>query len=133
TISIRMESFLNDLIRHVRTIEIAGVDVVHAGSYRFTQHGDGGIGIARWPKHAGTGELHGAVTHAVNGHRSAGKCEFAAELLVFVVHSDEISPYPAMKPPSTTSDVPVVNFASSEQRYRPAAAISSLEPMRPTG
>src|SRR6266480_6232154 len=62
TIWIRMESFLNDLIRHVRTIEIAGVDVVHAGSYRFTQHGDGGIGIARWPKHDLTAELPGRAS-----------------------------------------------------------------------
>src|SRR4030095_16136861 len=42
-------------------------------------------------------------------------------------------PYCATQPPSTTSDVPVVNFASSEQRYKTAAAISSVTPFRPTG
>ena len=123
----------DDLIGNMWSVEIAGIDVVHTRGDRFAQHSDSGVWITWWSEHAGTGELHCAVTHAVNGHRSAGKREFAAELLVFVVHSDEISPYPAMKPPSTTSDVPVVNFASSEQRYRTAAAISPLAPMRPTG
>src|SRR5438105_3114658 len=43
------------------------------------------------------------------------------------------SVYCATQPPSTTSEVPTVNFASSEQRYRTAAAISSVTPDRPTG
>src|SRR5437016_334109 len=43
------------------------------------------------------------------------------------------SVYCATQPPSTTSEVPTVNFASSEHRYRTAAAISLVTPDRPTG
>ena len=43
-----MQRAANDLVGNVRSIEIAGVNVIHAGGYRFAQHSDGGIGIARW-------------------------------------------------------------------------------------
>ena len=42
-IRIRMERLLDNLIGHVRTVKVAGVDVVHAGRNRLTQHGDRGI------------------------------------------------------------------------------------------
>ena len=63
-----MQRAPNDFICNMRSVEIAGVDVVHACFYRLAQHGDGGVGISRWPKHAGTGELHGAVPHPVHAH-----------------------------------------------------------------
>src|ERR671919_2846724 len=43
-----------------------------------------------------------------------------------------VGSYPAMNPPSTTSDVPTVNFAFSEQRQRTAAATCLAVPTRPT-
>ena len=48
-----MERLLDDLIGHVRSVEIARVDVVHAGVNRFAQHGHGRIRIARRSPHAG--------------------------------------------------------------------------------
>lgn len=43
------------------------------------------------------------------------------------------SAQPAMPPPSTTNDSPVMKEASSEARKSTASAISSAVPMRPSG
>ena len=63
-----MQRTSNDLIRNVRSIEIAGVDVIHTGSDCCAQHGDSGLRIARRSEHAGTRELHRTVPHPVHGH-----------------------------------------------------------------
>ena len=76
-----MQRLLDDLVGHVRTIEVARVDVVDARGQGFAQHGDGRLGIARRSVHAGTGQLHGAVAHAVQGQGVARQREGAAEIL----------------------------------------------------
>ncbi|SOZ73765.1 conserved hypothetical protein [Cupriavidus taiwanensis] len=70
-IRVRMEGFADELVGDVRAVEITRIDVVHAGRDGFAQHGDGCGTILRRSEHAGPGQLHGAVAHAVHG--AAGK------------------------------------------------------------
>ena len=73
-----MERLFDDLIGHVRTVEVAGVDVVDAGGDGLSEDSDCGVEVGRRAPHLRTGELHRAVTHAVHGHRGAGEGEGAA-------------------------------------------------------
>ena len=73
TVRIGMERLLDDLIRHVRAIEIAGIDVIHSRFNGLSQDPDGFVGIARRSPHLRTGQLHGAITNTVHGQRSIGE------------------------------------------------------------
>ncbi len=70
-----MQRLLDDLIGDMRTVEIAGVDVVHARGHRLAQNRDGAGNVARRTPHSLVAilpsELHCPVTHAVYGQRSA--------------------------------------------------------------
>lgn len=66
-----MQRLADDLVRHVRAVEVARVDVVHAQCHGFAQHRNGLRAVPGRPEHAGTGQLHGAVAHAV--HLAAGQ------------------------------------------------------------
>src|SRR5258708_1227647 len=68
TILVWMQRLFDDLICYMRAIEIAGIDVVHAGVERFAQNPDGLFGIARWSPHLRTRQLHGAIAHAAHRH-----------------------------------------------------------------
>src|SRR2546430_6443489 len=65
---IRMERLLDGLIGHMRTVVVAGIDVIHAGRHSVSQNGDGTVDITRWSPHLWTGKLHCAVAHPVQGH-----------------------------------------------------------------
>jgi hypothetical protein len=60
-----MKGLLNDLICHMRAIKVAGIDMIHAERYRFTQNSNRTLHIARLSPHLRTGKLHCAVAHAV--------------------------------------------------------------------
>ena len=60
-----MQRLANDLVGDMRPVEIAGIDVIDARRHGFAQHGDRRITVLRRPEHAGSGQLHGAVAHAV--------------------------------------------------------------------
>src|SRR6266567_1784793 len=77
---VRMQGFLDDLVGDVRAVEVAGVNVVDTGSDGFAQDGDGFRAVAGRAEDVGAGELHCAVTNTVNGERSTGEVECAAEL-----------------------------------------------------
>ncbi len=62
---VRIECLLDQLIGHMGSVVVAGVDVVHAGLYRFSQNSNGGIHILRRSPDARASQLHGAVAHAV--------------------------------------------------------------------
>ena len=62
-----MQCLANQLIGDVRTVVVAGVDVVDAAFDCRAQHRKGRVAIFRRSEHARSGELHGAVTHAVHG------------------------------------------------------------------
>ena len=81
-IRIGMERLLDDLIGHMRTVKVAGIDVVHAGRDRLSQNGNRGLHIARRSPHLRAGKLHRAIAHAVQGHRCAGKREGAAKIVL---------------------------------------------------
>ena len=46
TIGVRMERLLDQLIGHMRTVVVAGIDVVHAGLHRLSQNSNGSINVA---------------------------------------------------------------------------------------
>src|SRR5690349_9819196 len=86
-IGIRMQRLLNDLISHMRTVEIAGIDMVNAGCDGFAKNRDrtGNIGW-RAPNHLvaiPAGELHGTVTDPVHSQRSARERKSATETRLF--------------------------------------------------
>src|SRR5579863_8163077 len=78
-----MESLLDDLIGHMRSVIVAGIDVVHAGLYRFAENSNGGIDVPWWSPDAGSGELHRTVSHAVQGHRCTSKSEASSKIGLF--------------------------------------------------
>src|ERR1700758_5108947 len=86
-----MKRLPNDLIGDVRTVVVAGVDVVHAGLHRLPQNCNGLVAIAWRPKDVRAGELHGAVAHSVNGQRCARQREAACEISQFSHFSSPIS------------------------------------------
>src|SRR5262245_46353271 len=75
-----MERLLDDLIRHMRTIVVARIDMVHTSFNGLSQNPDGAVNIARWSPHFWTRQLHCAITHAVHGQRSVGEREASAEI-----------------------------------------------------
>ena len=62
-----MQRLADDLVGDVRAVEVAGVDVIDAARHRLAQHGERRVAILRRPEHAGPGELHRAIAHAVHG------------------------------------------------------------------
>ncbi len=61
-----MQGFTNQLIRDMRAVEVAGVDVIDTATDRRTQDGEGRLAVFRRSKHAGTRQLHGAVAHPID-------------------------------------------------------------------
>ena len=58
---IGMQCLADDLIGDVRTVKVAGVDVVHAAGDGLAQHGEGRSTILGRAEHAGPCKLHGAI------------------------------------------------------------------------
>src|SRR6202041_626181 len=50
----------------VRTVEVAGVDMIDSARDRFAQHRDGAAAVLRRPEHTRSGELHGAVAQPLH-------------------------------------------------------------------
>src|SRR5262249_57966244 len=67
-IRIGMERLLDNLIRHMRAVEVAGVDMVHPGPSRLPQNSYRGIHVARRSPDLRAGKLHRPVTHPVEAH-----------------------------------------------------------------
>src|ERR1700721_2122305 len=78
-----MKRLLDDLIGDVGAIKVAGVDVIYAGCNCLSKYSDGCVCVAGWSPDVRTGELHGAVAHAVHGDRGAGEREGASEIVLF--------------------------------------------------
>src|ERR1700719_2632885 len=76
-LGVRMERLLDELIGHMGSVVVAGIDVVHAGLYRLSQNSNGGIHILRRSPNARASQLHGAVAHAVQFYRLTGQSEAA--------------------------------------------------------
>ncbi len=79
-IRIGMERLLYDLIGHMRTVKVAGVDVIHAGLNGLSQYSDCSLDVAGRSPDLRACKLHRAIAHAVYGHRGAGERETAAKV-----------------------------------------------------
>ena len=66
-LGVRVQRFVDELVRHVRPVVLRRVDVVHAELDRTPQHRDGLVVVTRRPEHSGTGKLHGAEADPANG------------------------------------------------------------------
>ena len=86
-IRIRMQRLLNDLIGHMRTVEIAGIDMVHARIDSLAKNRDRTGNIAwRAPNHLvaiPSGELHRPITDPVYSQRGAREGKAATETRLF--------------------------------------------------
>src|ERR1700678_1178663 len=71
TIRIGMKRLLDNLVGHVRTVKVAGIDVVDSRCNRLSQNSNRSVHVAWWSPNLWTGELHRAVTHAVQRQRGA--------------------------------------------------------------
>ena len=68
-----MQRFADDLVGDVRAVEVAGVDMIHAGCDGLAQHGQCRVAIAGRAEHAGPRELHGAVAEPLHGAVAEGE------------------------------------------------------------
>src|SRR5580693_3160181 len=108
-----MQRLLNDLIGDMRTVEIAGIDVIHARGDSLAKNRDRAGNIAwRAPNPLVailSGELHGPITDSVYSQRSARerKASAAIRLLFHFV-----SP-PALPPVKLKKTLPPVPRSSS--------------------
>src|SRR6267142_6092505 len=78
-IRIGMQRLFDDQIGHMRTVVVAGIDMVHAGGNSLSQNSNRTLHITRRSPHLWTGKLHRAIAHAVQSYRGAGKRKAAAE------------------------------------------------------
>src|ERR1700722_19151037 len=75
-----MERLFDDLIGNVRTVIIAGIDMVHASVNRFAQHLDSLFGIARRSPDLWACQLHRAVAQTVHRHLCVRESKASAEI-----------------------------------------------------
>src|SRR5580698_5148550 len=75
-----MESFADQLVGDVGTVEIAGVDMIDTARHGFTQHGERRLVILGWPKHSRSGQLHGAIANALHLVATDSKRSSVADL-----------------------------------------------------
>lgn len=80
TFGIWMKRLLDQPVGHVRTIEVARVDVVHAGVNGLPQHRNGRVNVARRSPDMRTSQLHGSIAHSIQRHRGPGQREAASEV-----------------------------------------------------
>ncbi len=66
-VGIGMQRLVDQLVGHVRSVVLRGVDVVHAGLDHPSQHRDRLVVVAGRSRHTGTGELHGTETDPADG------------------------------------------------------------------
>src|SRR3984885_6176463 len=74
-----MKGPLDNLVGHVRTVIVAGVEMIHAGCDRLLQNCHRTVHISRRSPDLRTGQLHRAVAHAIQSHRTASKRIVAAQ------------------------------------------------------
>jgi hypothetical protein len=94
-----MQCAPDQLVRDMRTVKIASVDMVDPAGYGLAQHRDGAVNVAGRPPDEfvaiASCELHGTVTHAPDGERSTGKRKLTAKigsthLLLFLFLANQI-------------------------------------------
>src|SRR5476649_2532858 len=87
---IRVERTLNELIGHMRTVEVTCIEVVHTRLYGFSQNPNCRLWITWWSPHLRPRKLHGTVPHTIQGDRGAWEREFAGEVSRSEEHTSEL-------------------------------------------
>ena len=72
-IGVGIQRLADDLVGDVRAVEVAGVDVVHAGRDGRLQDGASRLGILGRAEDVGPGQLHGAVAQPPHGAAAEGE------------------------------------------------------------
>jgi hypothetical protein len=78
-----MERLVDNLIGHMRTIEVARIDMVHPSINGLSQDSNRTGKIARRSPDFWTRQLHRPVTHAIDNQRTVGKCVVSARVYLF--------------------------------------------------
>ena len=68
----------DQLVRDMRAVVVAGVDVVDSARDSLAQNGERHVVISRRPEHAGSRKVHGPIAHSMND--PASEDEFASRL-----------------------------------------------------
>src|SRR5262245_46775629 len=68
-----MQRLADQFVSDVRAVEVAGVDVVHAGGDSVPQHGNGLTMILGRAEHARSRELHGPIAEPVHATSAEGE------------------------------------------------------------
>src|ERR1700722_14484734 len=105
-IRVGMKRLLDYLVGHMWTVKVAGIDMVHAGGNGLSQNLDRHVQLTRRPIYVRAGQLHGAVAHALHGHRCFRERERPAELCLCSHSVFPLSALDAEGPHSRTSHLP---------------------------
>src|SRR5690606_34298652 len=65
-VGVGRERLADEPVCDMRTVEVAGVDMIHAKRDRLAQHGESCVVVFWRSKHARAGKLHGAITKALH-------------------------------------------------------------------
>ncbi len=108
----------------MRSVIVAGINVVHAGLYCLAKNSNGRIDVPRRSPDAGSGELHRTVSHAVQGYRRTGKSEASSQIALFNHSVPPLSHHYWMKDSSdwalACAGDAVVAFVTGEEAVLPA-------------
>jgi hypothetical protein len=61
-----MQRLLDDLIRYVRAVEIASIDVIYTSIDGFSEDCDGFLDVLGWSPNVRTSQLHRSISHSVD-------------------------------------------------------------------
>jgi hypothetical protein len=79
-LGIGMQRFVDDLVGDMRSIVIAGVDVIDAARHRLAQPCDGDRAVLRRSEHARSRKLHRAIAQALHGALAKLECSGFASI-----------------------------------------------------
>ena len=83
-VPVRMKRLADKLVGHMRSVKIAGINVIHTRRHRFTQHRQRRIFIFWRTKNARPGKLHRAIAKSFNRTRS----ERERSAFIYAAHAD---------------------------------------------
>jgi hypothetical protein len=116
-----VERLPDQLIGEVRTVEVAGVDMIDAGRHSLAKHPERRVAVLGRPEHTGPGELHRAVAEAIHDAVARGKGAGDAEISHGAI-SDAGRPTPDQRREH------VAAYRDSGCRWRSRATVSEVSP-----
>src|SRR5262245_44775523 len=70
-VGVRSKGTPDELVGDMRAVVVRAVDVIDLQRDRLAQHRERSVDVARRSPDAWTSQLHGAITHAIQGHVAA--------------------------------------------------------------